>query len=94
MQSFIEDLLNSTPVELTANIISWFVIFVVVVSHDFANGLLRRHCSDFIPVQPYGLYWKDMKNTQFFTGRRRYCMRNQPSYKQLELNSEETGKEP
>ena len=67
---------------------------VVVVSHGFANGLLRRHCSEFIPVQPYGLYWKDMKNTQFFSGKQRSRLRNLPSYKQLELKLEETDKEP
>ena len=67
---------------------------VVVVSHGFANGLLRRHCSDFIPVQPCGLYWKDMKNTQFFSGKQRSRIRTLPPYKQLELNLEETDKEP
>lgn len=48
MQSFIENLLNSTPVELTASIITWFIIFVVVgtcarlVANYYSQGKFQR----------------------------------------------------
>ena len=66
---------------------------VVVVTHGFANGLLRRYCSDFIPVQPYGLYWKEMKNSLFLSAKQKYLRRGRTVFEQLELKFDECNKE-
>lgn len=48
IQSFIENLLNSTPVELTASIITWFIVFVVIgtcarlVANYYSQGQFQR----------------------------------------------------
>lgn len=62
---------------------------VVVVSHGFANSLLCNHCSEFIPIQPYGLYWKEIKNSLFLSARQKYLRKGRTTFEQLELKLDE-----